>query len=182
MEHRRSWKLAALFAVAAIVSAGAAVVVGGAAAASSHSSHHNGAQASAVSTGTPATARVMQVLYAGHAKDMQAWRDKYAADPTGAEATRALQRLRKEHHQDRIAAFARLGIKSSAQSCEAAAGSMMDGSAGGMMGGSSAPGMMDGASVGGSHAQHHSSGSGAAGAGGPLESTVHRDMMGTVTS
>jgi hypothetical protein len=58
MEHRRSWKLPALFAIAAIVSIGAAVAVGRAAAVPGHSSHHEGAQTSAVSAGTPETPNV----------------------------------------------------------------------------------------------------------------------------
>jgi len=121
----------------------------------------------------PAAAKAVQPLHAEHAKDMQAWRGQYSADPQGAKAQAALKTMRQQHVREMRAAFKKLGIKVSAGACDI---SMMDGTDGtGMMGGGAA-GMMGGSGVSGDvHQQHHDLGS--AGSGG-----VSNMMGGATTS
>lgn len=104
----------------------------------------------------PAAVKAMQPLHADHVKDMQAWRDRYGADPKGAEAQAALKTMRKEHVREMRAAFKKLGIKVPAGACDV---SMMDGTNGaGMMGGGT-DGIMGGSSATGDvHQLHHGEG------------------------
>ena len=95
-----------------------------------------------------AAAKAVQPLHAEHAKDMQAWRGQYSADPQGAAAQAALKTMRQQHVREMRAAFKKLGIKVSAGACDI---SMMDGTDGtGMMGGSGVSGDV--------HQQHHGEG------------------------
>ena len=75
----------------------------------------------------PKAVKAMQALRAEHQKEMQAWIDKYGADPTSAEAQAALKALRDEHWNDMRALFKKFGIKVPAG---AGPGGMMRGSGG----------------------------------------------------
>jgi hypothetical protein len=137
--------------------------------------------------GNPAAMKAMQPLHAEHAKDMQAWRDRYGSDPKSAEAKAALATMRKEHMLEMRAAFRKLGIKVPAGACSR---SMMDGTSGaGMMDGTSGASMMGGTAdgmMGGSgaasdiHEQHHgTNGSGADADSGMMGGSTSGMMGGT---
>ena len=78
----------------------------------------------------PQAVKDMQVLRAEHQKEMQAWRDQYAGDPSGAEAQAALKALRTEHWNDMKALFEKYGV-----ALPANAGPGVCGGGAGMMGG-----------------------------------------------
>jgi hypothetical protein len=59
----------------------------------------------------PKAVKAMQALRAEHQKEMQAWKDKYGADPTSAEALAEHKRLREEHWNDMRGLFKELGLK-----------------------------------------------------------------------
>ena len=59
----------------------------------------------------PKAVKAMQSLRAEHRQEMQAWIDKYGADPSSAEAQAALKSIREEHRNDMRDLFKRLGIK-----------------------------------------------------------------------
>jgi hypothetical protein len=86
----------------------------------------------------PTALREMQVLRAQHQADMQAWFDKYGADPASAAARAALAKLRAEHWND-MRSLKKHGIDVRTRG----RGSMMSSSGagnGGMMGVGSAAG------------------------------------------
>ena len=58
----------------------------------------------------PKALKAMQALRAEHLKDMQAWNDKYGADPTSAAAQKALRELRQEHWNDMRQLLKKYGI------------------------------------------------------------------------
>jgi hypothetical protein len=125
-----------------------------------------------------AAVKAMQPLHEEHVKDMQAWQDRYGADPTSAVAKAALATMRREHVGEMRAAFKKLGIKIPAGSCTVG---IMDGSNGtGMMGGG-ATGMMGGAGTATDvHLQHHGTGgSGSEGASTMMGGTTSGMMGGT---
>jgi hypothetical protein len=127
----------------------------------------------------PAAVKAMQPLHAEHVKDMQAWRDRYGADPKSAEAKAAFATMRREHVREMRAAFKKLGIKIPAGTCSVG---MMDGASSGtgMMGGD-ATGMMGGSGVASDVHQQHpgTGGSGPDGASTMMGGTTSGMMGGT---
>jgi hypothetical protein len=57
----------------------------------------------------PDAFKAMQALRAEHAKDMQAWYDRYGQDPTSTAAQQALQKLREEHLSEMQSLFKKYG-------------------------------------------------------------------------
>ena len=100
----------------------------------------------------PQAVKDMQVLRAEHQKEMRAWRDKYAGDPSGAEAQAALKALRTEHWNDMKALFEKYGVALPANAGPGACGGgngMMGGGSGGCGGGGCAGGNGNGMMGGG---------------------------------
>lgn len=60
-------------------------------------------------TRDPAALKAMQELRDEHQKQMQAWRDKYGADPASPEARDAFRHLREEHWNDMRALLEKYG-------------------------------------------------------------------------
>jgi hypothetical protein len=58
----------------------------------------------------PQALKDMRVLRAEHPQEMQAWSDRYGADPSSTEARTALQKLRQEHWSDMRELFKKYGI------------------------------------------------------------------------
>ncbi len=58
----------------------------------------------------PKALEAMQDLRAEHQGDMQAWSDRYGADPSSAEAQAALRNLREEHWNDMREVFEKYGV------------------------------------------------------------------------
>jgi len=84
--------------------------------------------------GGAVTVKDMRGLHAEHQADIQAWFDKYGADPSSAVARTALAKLRAEHWNDMRALLKNYGINAGTTG----RGTMMGGSGagyGGMMGG-----------------------------------------------
>lgn len=164
----KRWTLPLVLGAVGLVALAAVFGVSRATAATSMHRASTGAQDGRAGCGrlmsNPAAVKAMQPLHAEYVKDMQTWRDRYGADPKGAEAQTALKTMRKEHVREMRAAFKKLGIKVPAGICDV---SMMDGTNGtGMMGGSSATGDV--------HQQHHGEGS--------ASSSGASGMMGGATS
>ena len=61
-------------------------------------------------TEDPAALKAMQELREEHQKEMLAWRDKYGADPSTAEAREAFSQLREEHWNDMRALLEKYGV------------------------------------------------------------------------
>lgn len=141
----KRWTLPLVIAAVALVALAAAFGVSRASAATSmHRLAANGTAGAGFQSlmGDPAAMEAMHTLHAEHAKDMQAWRDQYGADPTSSEAQSALKKLRKEHVREMRTTFKKLGIKLPAGACGPG---MMDGmTGGGMMDGTTGAGMMGG--------------------------------------
>ena len=93
------------------------------------------AQARGVASGAllddPAAAADLQALRSEHQVEMQAWFDKYGADPTTSAAQAALTELRTEHQSDMQALLTKYGVDASLCSD----GGMMGGGYGRGMGG-----------------------------------------------
>lgn len=175
----KRWRLPLVIGCVALVALAAAFGVSRASAATTM--HRASATAEGGSTGCdrlmndPAAAKAMQPLHAERVQDMQAWRDKYGASPTSAEARTALKNLRREHAREMRKAFRKLGIKVRAGTCDAntmGRAGMMDGSAG----------MMDGSAAGGDlHQQHHGGDAGSSSGASNMMGGSSGGMMGGAT-
>ena len=106
---RRHWKMIVVLAAVGALALTATAVASGAGPATLRQGH--GGAACGTLMGNPKALKAMQDLRAEHQRDMQAWSDKYGADPGGAEAQAALQALRQEHWNDMRGLFKKLGIK-----------------------------------------------------------------------
>ena len=144
---RRHWKMIVIVAVVGVLALAAAAVALGAGPAKWRPGGGGGACGTLMSN--PKALRAMQDLRVEHQKDVQAWSDKYGADPGGAEAQSALRALRQAHWNDMRDLFKRFGIAvpsggtrgagACGGACGGTAGSSSgttSGYGGGMMGGS----------------------------------------------
>ena len=131
---RRHWKVIVIAALVAVAVLSAAAVALGS---STPKTAPAGRGTCADIMRSPAALKAMRALRAEHWKDMQAWRDKYGADPTSAEAQAALQALRRQHWNDMKALLQKYGVKvpSGAGPGGAASGAGCVGAGGGGCGG-----------------------------------------------
>ena len=155
----RHWKT---LAVAAVVAAIALSIV---AVAYAQTGNRPGVQRRAgcgALMSNPKALKAMQELRVEHQKEMQAWRDRYGAEPNSAEAQDALRQLRQEHWNDMRALLKKLGVN------------VPDGAGPGMMGSGAGCGVAGGGGCGGPGT---SAGSGA-GYGGGMMGGGYGGMMG----
>jgi hypothetical protein len=124
---KKHWRTLAIAAAAAVIGLSVAAVASGAAPVKDP---FRGRAAWSQLMGNPRAVAETQALRAQHRKDMQAWYDKYAADPKSAEAQAALQALRRGHWNEMKALFEKLGIE-----VPAGAGPGIRGAGGGTVGG-----------------------------------------------
>lgn len=142
----------------------AAVAAVGVTRAGAMTTHHRGATAATGGSAgcqrlmqDPKAMQVMHTLHADHQKDIQAWRDKYGANPSSPEAQQALTQLWREHNQEMRAAFEKAGIKVPAGVCTRKMMSAAVTGNGGMMGAGGTDMMGTGGAGSQSlHEQHHS--------------------------
>jgi len=147
---KKNWKAIVMVAVVAVVGLSVVAVASGAA---KVQNPFRGQGGCGQLMSNPKAVAAMQALRDEHRQEMQAWYDKYSADPNSAEAQAALVTLRQEHWNDMKALFKQFGIE-----VPQGAGPGICGAQGGMMGnGGNGP-------CGG--------GSGAAGCAGPGSGTV----------
>lgn len=109
---KRHWKTLVVIAAVAAATLSIAAVALGADTAPPVSRGAGGACGALMSD--PEAVRAMQDLRAEHQQEMQAWFDKYGADPTSEKAQAALRDLRTEHWKDMKALFDKVGIKAPA--------------------------------------------------------------------
>ena len=124
---KKNWKMIVIVAVVAVIGLSAVAVASGAA---KVKNPFRGRAACAKLMSNPKAVEAMKALREEHRAEMQAWYDKYGADPTSAEAKVALKALRLEHWNDMKALFKEFGIK-----VPKGAGRGVCGGQGGMMGG-----------------------------------------------
>ena len=146
MRHRMLW----IGAAALVVALSAATVAVATAQRSTTSSDVRPTRAATPSAsgwrgatmGGALSAEDMGSLHAEHLADMQAWFDKYGADPNSAVAQAALDKLRAEHWNDMRQLFKQYGV----DPATTGAGGATGGYGAGMMGGGSGygAGMMGG--------------------------------------
>jgi hypothetical protein len=124
---KKNWKMIVIVAVVAMIGLSAVAVASGAA---KVKNPFRGRTACAKLMSNPKAVAAMKALREEHRAEMQAWYDRYGADPTSAEAKAALKALRLEHWNDMKALFKEFGIK-----VPKGAGPGVCGGHGGMMGG-----------------------------------------------
>ncbi len=103
----RHWKTLAVAAVVAVIALSIVAV------AYAQTGKRDGAQrrgACGALMSNPKALQAMRELRVEHQKEMQAWRDKYGADPSTAEAQNALRQLRQEHWNDMRALLKESGV------------------------------------------------------------------------
>jgi len=105
---KKHWKM--IMVVAAVVVVGLSVVAVASGAAKVNNPFR-GRAACGQLMNNPKAVVAMQALRDEHRGEMQAWYDKYGADPTSAEAKAALSTLREEHWNDMKALFKQFGIE-----------------------------------------------------------------------
>jgi hypothetical protein len=149
---KKNWKTIVIVAVVAVVGLSVVAVASGAA---KVKNPLRGRAACGQLMNNPKAVAAMQALRDEHRQDMQAWYDKYGADPSGAAAQAALKTLRQEHWNDMQALFKQFGIQ-----VPKGAGPSAVGGQGGMMGGSGSCGGSGGAGCAGPRAGTSNQGSG----------------------
>ena len=104
---RKHWKMIVIAAAVAVLGLSVVAVASGAA---KVKNPLRGRAACGQLMSNPKAVAAMQALRVEHRQEMQAWYDKYGADPASAEAQAALKALRTEHWNDMKALFKQFGI------------------------------------------------------------------------
>jgi hypothetical protein len=154
---RKHWKLIVIAAAVAVLGLSVVAVASGAA---KVKNPFRGRAACGQLMNNPKAVAAMQALRVEHRQEMQAWYDKYGADPASAEAKAALKALRVEHWNDMKALFKQFGIQVPKGTGPGACGGQ-----GGMMGGGMMGSGGNGACGGGAGCAGPGSGTGNQGAG-----------------
>jgi len=105
---KRHWRTIAVVAAVVVIALSVVAVAYGATRATRRAA---GSAACGALMSNPKAVKEMQSLRAEHRQEMQAWIDKYDADPSSAEAQAALKALRGEHWNAMRDLFKKLGIK-----------------------------------------------------------------------
>jgi hypothetical protein len=124
---KKHWKMIVIAAAVAVVGLSVVAVASGAA---KVKNPFRGRAACGQLMSNPKAVAAMQALRSEHRQEMQAWYDKYGADPTATDAQAALKTLRQEHWSDMKALFEKSGVE-----VPEGAGPGTCGGQGGMMGG-----------------------------------------------
>ena len=128
---KKNWQMIVIVAVVAVVGLSTVAVASGAARVKNP---FRGRAACGQLMSNPKAVAAMQALRDEHRQEMQAWYDKYGADPTSVDARAALKTLRQAQWNDMRALFAQFGVK-----VPTGAGPGVCGGRGGMMGGGNGP-------------------------------------------
>jgi hypothetical protein len=124
---KKHWKMIVIAAAVAVVGLSVVAVASGAA---KVKNPFRGRAACSQLIGNPKAVAAMQALRVEHRQEMQAWYEKYGADPTATDAQAALKTLRQEHWDDMKALFKQFGVE-----LPEGSGPGTCGGQGGMMGG-----------------------------------------------
>ena len=134
---RKSWKTIVLAVMVAAIGLSLVAAAYGATKTTKNAKKRGGC---AALMSNPQAVKDMQALRAEHQKEMQAWWDKYGADPTNAEAQAALKELRLEHREDMRQLFKKYGVTWRGGAGPGACGGGMMGAGAGGCGGAAGSG------------------------------------------